>query len=235
MAEILMIVSGADALRLADGTSHPTGYWAEEVAVSHKVLTEAGHRVRIATPGGVRPTVDPLSLDERGGVAEGDAKEFGAYLDSIEAELASPLDLAAVTLDGYDALYIPGGHAPMADLASDPGLGRLLDEADRRGLTVAALCHGPAALLSATRADGSFTFAGRALTSFSDEEEQQGGLGDANPYSVESRLRDRGGIVTTGPAWASKVVVDGNLVTGQNPQSSRDTARSVLSALDGRR
>ncbi|HEV7627247.1 MAG TPA: type 1 glutamine amidotransferase domain-containing protein [Streptomyces sp.] len=235
MAKIVMIMSAADSLKLADGSEHPTGYWAEEVAASHKVLTDAGHRVRIATPGGVRPTVDPISLDERGGVAEADAEEFRAYLDSLDAELASPADLSGVAVEDYDALYIPGGHAPMADLATDVGLGRLLNEADQRGVTVAALCHGPAALLSATKADGSFTFAGRSLTSFSDEEENQGGLGDATPYFVESRLRELGSVVTPGPAWASKVVVDGGLITGQNPQSSKDTARRVLAALDGGR
>lgn len=235
MAEILMIISGADSLKLADGTAHPTGYWAEEVAASHRVLTEAGHKVQIATPGGVRPTVDPISLDERGGVAGPDAAKFRAYLDSLDAELSSPKDLSGVTLDDYDVLYIPGGHAPMTDLAGDAGLGRLLNEADERGVTVAALCHGPAALLSATRADGSFTFSRRALTCFSDEEEKQGGLGDATPYFVESRLRELGSVVTPGPAWESRVVVDGNLITGQNPNSSKETAGRVLTALASHR
>lgn len=234
MAKILVVISGADSIRLADGTSHPTGFWAEEVAVSHKVLREAGHQVDIATPGGVRPTVDPISLDERGGVAEADAKEFRAYLEGIDAELASPLDLAGVSAADYDAVYIPGGHAPMADLATSPDLGRLLNEFERQGKVVAALCHGPAGLLSAKEEDGSFTFAGRTLTVFSDEEELQGGLGDKTPFFVESRLRELGAVVTTGPAWTSKVVVDGNLITGQNPQSSVGTAQQVSDALAAR-
>ncbi|MFI1398439.1 type 1 glutamine amidotransferase domain-containing protein [Streptomyces sp. NPDC020681] len=231
MAKILMVISGADTLKLADGTPHPAGYWAEEVAASHKVLREAGAEVVVATPGGVRPTVDAISLDERGGVAAADAKEFRAYLDSIAGELAHPLALADVSADDYDALYIPGGHAPMADLAEDPDLGRLLNTANARGKVVAALCHGLAALLSATDSDGTFTFTGRTLTSFTDEEERQGGLGDNTPYFVESRLRERGAVLDTAPAWTSKVVEDGNLITGQNPQSSTDTARRVLEKL----
>lgn len=231
MAKILMVISGADTIALADGTAHPTGYWAEEVAVSHKLLREAGAEVVIATPGGARPTVDPISLDESGGVAEADSKEFRAYLDSIAEELAAPLVLADVSPDDYDAVYIPGGHAPMTDLAADADLGGLLNAANARGKIVAALCHGPAALLSATTGDGGFTFAGRSLTSFTDEEEHQGGLGDKTPYFVESRLRERGAVTDTGPAWSNKVVEDGNLITGQNPQSSAGTAQRVLQAL----
>ncbi|MET9956869.1 type 1 glutamine amidotransferase domain-containing protein [Streptomyces sp. NPDC006339] len=231
MSKILMVVSGADSLKLADGSTHPTGFWAEEVAASHQVLTAAGAQVDIATPGGVRPTVDPLSLDERGGVAEADAREFRAYLDSIADRLDAPLDLATVDAADYDAIYIPGGHAPMTDLADDADLGRLLGRADAEGKTVAALCHGVAGLLSATREDGSFAFAGRGLTSFTDEEERQGGLGENTPYFVESRLRERGSVVTTAAAWSSHVVEDGNLITGQNPQSSKATAERVLKAL----
>ncbi|MFD5818249.1 type 1 glutamine amidotransferase domain-containing protein [Streptomyces sp. NPDC127038] len=234
MSKILMIVSAADQLVLADGSTHPTGFWAEEVAASHKVLRAAGAQVDFATPGAVRPTVDALSLDARGGVSETDAEEFRAYLDGIADELAAPLSLADVRLSDYDALYLPGGHAPMADLAEDPALGRLLNEADAEGTVVAALCHGVAALLSATAPDGTFTFAGRALTAFADEEERQGGLGDNTPFFLESVLRERGAVVETGAPWSSTVVVDGNLVTGQNPQSSTATAEATLKTLAAR-
>ncbi|SDI96670.1 Putative intracellular protease/amidase [Actinokineospora alba] len=233
MSRILMVISGADSMTLADGSTHPTGYWAEEVAASHEVLRAAGVEVDIATPGGVRPTVDALSLDERGGVSESDARRFRAYLDSIAQRLDAPLAVADVRIGDYDAIYLPGGHAPMADLADDRDLGELLNAATAEGKTVAALCHGVAALLSATKEDGGFTFAGRSLTSFTDEEERQGGLGDNAPYLVESRLRERGAVVETGPAWQSVVVEDGNLITGQNPQSSKDTAERVLKALRG--
>ncbi|MFJ8546877.1 type 1 glutamine amidotransferase domain-containing protein [Streptomyces sp. NPDC093586] len=231
MPKVLMIISGADSLTLADGSTHPTGFWAEEVAASHRVLTDAGVDVVFATPGGVRPTVDALSLDERGGVSAEDAKEFRTHLDNLADQLARPLPLAQAEAGQYDVLYLPGGHGPMADLDSDADLGRLLNDAQAQGKTVAALCHGVAALLSATGADGTFTFAGRALTSFTDEEERQGGLGDNSPYFVESRLRQQGALVQTGAAWSDTVVRDANLITGQNPQSSVSTAQAVLKAL----
>ncbi|WP_370963606.1 type 1 glutamine amidotransferase domain-containing protein [Amycolatopsis sp. cg9] len=231
MARILMIVSAADRLRLADGTDHPTGFWAEEVAESHRVLTEAGHRVDIATPAGRRPVADPISFDERGGVDPAAGARYRAHLDALEG-LVSPLKLADATVDGYDALYLPGGHGPMADLVADPALGRLLTAADDEGKLVAALCHGVAGLLAARRPDGTFAFAGRAITSFSDEEERQGGLGERAPFFVEARLRAQGADVTPGAPWSSTVVADRNLVTGQNPQSSVDTAARVARALD---
>ncbi|BFU44982.1 type 1 glutamine amidotransferase domain-containing protein [Krasilnikovia sp. MM14-A1004] len=229
MARILMVITGADSLTLADGTSHPTGYWAEEVVASHRALREAGIEVDIATPGGVRPTVDPISLDERGGVSEATGADFRAYLDGIGDQVDRPLALADVSAADYDGVYLPGGHGPMQDLARDADLGRLLADTDRTGKIVAALCHGPAGLLSAVGTDGEFTFAGRRLTVFTDEEEGQGGL--ATPYLVESRLRELGAVIESGPAWSSTVVVDRNLITGQNPQSSADTAQQVVKSL----
>ncbi|MEU3244403.1 type 1 glutamine amidotransferase domain-containing protein [Streptomyces sp. NPDC006875] len=231
MAKILMIISASDTLTLADGTAHPTGFWAEEVAASHRVLTEAGHQVDIATPGGARPTVDAISLDGRGGVEPEAAAAFRTYLESIDAVLATPLDLATVRAADYAVLYLPGGHAPMADLAASAELGTLLADADRRGGIITALCHGAAALLSAERPDGSFVFTGRALTGFSDAEEQQGGLGEKAPWLVETRLAERGARLRTGAPWSDTVIVDGNLITGQNPQSSLSTAQQVLAAL----
>ncbi|GDY39580.1 hypothetical protein SANT12839_004620 [Streptomyces antimycoticus] len=112
MSKILMVISGANSLKMADGSTHPTGYWAEEVAASHEVLAADRGNVDLATPGGVRPTVDALSLDERGGVSEEDARKFRAYLDGIADQLAAPLALADVRADDYDAIYIPGGHGP---------------------------------------------------------------------------------------------------------------------------
>lgn len=215
-----MVVSGADSLVLANGTNHPTGFWAEEVVESLRVLRAAGVEVSIATPGGVRPTVDKASLA---------GNDFGVAVDAIADELAAPLVLADVVAADYDAVYLPGGHGPMVDLAIDPALGRLLVEFEAAGKIVAALCHGPAGLLSAIREDGTFAFAGRALTVFTDEEERQGGL-DV-PYLVETRLRELGARVSSGPPWSSTVVVDGNLVTGQNPQSSVDTAQRVADLL----
>lgn len=213
-----MVVSGADSLTLADGTSHPTGFWAEEVVESARVLREAGVEVTIATPGGVVPTVDKVSLDGR----------FDQAVAAL-ADLAAPATLAEMNSADFDAIYLPGGHGPMADLAFDADLGRLLAEFHDAGKVVAALCHGPAGLLSAVRADGTFVFAGKEMTVFSNAEEGQTGI--KVPYSVEGRLRELGGQITTGPAWSSTVVTDGRFVTGQNPQSSVATAQAVLAVL----
>lgn len=234
MAKVLMVVSGADAMTMRDGSAHPTGYWAEELAVSHRLLREAGVDVDLATPGGVRPTVDRISLEPENAGGEAQAAELREYLDSISGELDRPLTLADVSVSEYDAVFIPGGHGPMVDLAEDADLGRLLVEADERKQIIAPLCHGPAALLSATRDDGGFQFAGRRMTVFTDAEELEGGTGEQTPWFVEERLRERGAELDTGPNWSSKVVVDGNLISGQNPQSSADTAREVLSALGAR-
>jgi putative intracellular protease/amidase len=220
-----MAVTGADAVALTDGTAHPTGFWAEELVELHRGLVAAGHTVDIATPGGMRPPVDPGSL---GGDS---ADELRAYLASIDSVLAHPRALADVKNGEYDAIALPGGHGPMVDLATDADLGRLLVDAVDRDAVVGVLCHGPAGLLSAVREDGSFAFAGRRLAVFTDEEEHQGGLKDSSPYFVESRLRDLGAIVESGEPWSVTVVADGTLVSGQNPQSSVATAERLVAVL----
>jgi putative intracellular protease/amidase len=119
----------------------------------------------------------------------------------------------------------------MADLVDDADLGRLLTAADTAGTVIGALCHGVGGLLSAHRADGSFTFAGRTMTAFSNAEEGMTPLRDNAPFLIESRLRELGAEVTPGPPFSSTVVVDGNLITGQNPPSSVATAERFVAAL----
>ena len=233
MSNILMVVTAADTLTLADGTSHPTGFWAEELVVAHRDLTRAGHAITIATPGGRVPPVDPgsLSADVVGDQAKVD--DLRAYLDMIAAELAAPVALDAVLAADYDAIVLPGGHGPMVDLAFDPALGAILIEADAAGTLIAPFCHGPAGLLSAVDASGAFAFAGRRLTVFTDEEERTGGTGANTPWFVASTLRERGALVQDGAAWSSHVVRDRNLITGQNPQSSEAVAAELVAALAG--
>lgn len=231
MANILMVVSAADSLTMKDGSEHPTGYWAEELVVSHQTLTEAGNTVHIATPGGKKPTVDQVSLaDESAGGAER-AQGFRDYLEKIHGELAHPLVLADVDVAAYDAVVMPGGHGPMADLYRDADLGRLLVAANNDGKIIAPFCHGPAGLLSAMDDDGGFAFKGRRLTVFTNEEELGGGTGENTPWLVEDALKEKGAVIDNGAAWSSNVVRDGNLITGQNPQSSEDVAKEVIKAL----
>jgi putative intracellular protease/amidase len=231
MSHILMVVSAADSLELADGTQHPTGFWAEELVVAHHALKASGADITIATPGGKKPTVDPGSLNPEIVGEEDKVREFEGYLAEIAAELESPVALSAVNVAGFDAVVLPGGHGPMADLATDSDLGALLIEANDAGTIIAPFCHGPAGLLSATAKDGSFAFADRQLTVFTDEEELTGGTGKNTPWLVATTLAERGAIVKAGPAWSSYVVRDGNLISGQNPQSSEAVAAAVVAAL----
>ena len=228
---ILMVVSAADSLTMRDGSDHPTGYWAEELVVSHRTLLDAGHTVHIATPGGKKPTVDEVSLAAESAGGQDRADSFRRYIDSLDAELSNPLVLADVDASAYDAVVMPGGHGPMADLYQDADLGRLLTAINTAGKIIAPFCHGPAGLLSATDDDGAFTFAGRRLTVFTNEEELGGGTGPTTPWFVEDVLKEKGAAVENGAAWTSHVVRDGNLITGQNPQSSEDVAKEVLKAL----
>ncbi len=231
MANILMVVSAADSLTMRDGSKHPTGYWAEELVVSRQTLLEDGHTVRIATPGGAKPTVDEVSLAAESAGGQDRADAFRQYLADIDAELSAPLVLGDVDVAAYDAIVMPGGHGPMADLYEDADLGRLLVEANTAGKVIAPFCHGPAGLLSAVDAAGTFAFAGRHLTAFTNEEELNGGTGPNTPWFVEDALKEKGSIVETGAAWSSNVVRDGNLISGQNPQSSEAVAKEVLKAL----
>ncbi|MHC6592083.1 type 1 glutamine amidotransferase domain-containing protein [Arthrobacter sp. C152] len=226
-----MVVSAADSLTMKDGSQHPTGYWAEELVVSHQTLTGAGNTVHIATPGGRKPTVDQVSLAAESAGGEERAQGFKDYLARIDDELARPLVLADVDIAGYDAVVMPGGHGPMADLYQDADLGRILVAANQDGKIIAPFCHGPAGLLSATDDDGGFSFKGRRLTVFSNEEELGGGTGENTPWMVEDALKEKGAVVGNAAAWSSNVVRDGNLISGQNPQSSEDVAKEVLKAL----
>jgi putative intracellular protease/amidase len=231
MSNILMVVTAADSLTLASGATHPTGFWAEELVVAHRDLAAAGHTITIATPGGRVPTVDPGSLTPEIVGDQAKVDDLRAYLAAIDDALSHPVALEAVDESIYDAIVLPGGHGPMADLAFDANLGSILSAANTAGTLIAPFCHGPAGLLSAVDASGAFTFAGRRMTVFSDEEELTGGLGENSPWLVASTLSERGALVEDGAPWTSHVVRDGNLITGQNPQSSDAVAKAVVAAL----
>jgi len=220
MSTILFVVTGARTWTLTDGTEHPTGYWAEELLTPYRLLTEAGHHVAFATPDGVAPAVDAGSLQD------GDSGAIAALTG-----LDTPLVLADVDAEQYDAVYYPGGHGPMQDLATDAASGALIAATVDAGRPLAAVCHGLAALLPARTADGTPLVAGRSITAFTDEEERLGGLADRAPFLLESALRAQGADVSAAEPWSDHVVVDGGLITGQNPQSSASAARALLDAL----
>ncbi|MFE2556180.1 type 1 glutamine amidotransferase domain-containing protein [Streptomyces sp. NPDC059352] len=230
MSKILFVMTGVDHWTLADGTKHPTGFWAEEAVAPFTAFKAAGHEITVATPGGVVPTVDRGSLaPEVNGGQEG-ADEVAAALASL-SELQHPIPLEEVDLDAYAAVFYPGGHGPMEDLAVDPASGRILIDALDSGKPLAVVCHGPAALLAATNADGTNAFAGYRVAAFTNAEETQAGLAGRAKWLLETRLVEAGVDVQVGEPWVPNVVVDRNLVTGQNPASSAPLAAEVLKKL----
>jgi putative intracellular protease/amidase len=230
MSKILFVMTGADHWTLADGTQHPTGFWAEEAVAPYEAFTAAGHEIVVATPGGVVPPVDKGSLaPEYNGGQEG-ADRIAAALAAM-SELQHPIRLEDVNLDDYAAVFYPGGHGPMEDLAVDATSGALLVDALTSGKPLAVVCHGPAALLAATKDDGSNAFAGYRAAAFTNAEETQGGLADKARWLLEDRLVEAGVDVQVGEPWAPQVVIDRNLVTGQNPASSAPLAAEVLKRL----
>ncbi|MEU9670866.1 type 1 glutamine amidotransferase domain-containing protein [Streptomyces bobili] len=230
MAKILFVMTGADHWTLADGTLHPTGFWAEEAVAPYEAFRAAGHEVVVATPGGVVPPVDKGSLAaELNGGQEG-ADRVTAGLAAM-TELQRPVRLEDVDLADYAAVFYPGGHGPMEDLAVDAASGRLLATALESGTPLGVVCHGPAALLAAVKEDGSNAFSGRRIAAFTNAEEMQAGLGDKAKWLLQDRLTEAGVEVRAGEPWAPHVVVDGNLVTGQNPASSGPLAAELLKKL----
>ncbi|MET7301900.1 type 1 glutamine amidotransferase domain-containing protein [Embleya sp. NPDC005575] len=231
MAKILFVLSGSDYWTLADGTRHPTGFWAEEAAAPFEAFTVAGHEIVVATPGGVAPTVDQASLaPEVNGGPDGVAAVASA-LERFTA-LRAPIDLADVDLADYDAVFYPGGHAPMEDLAVNATSGALLGAALDSGKPLGVVCHGPAALLATERPDGTSPFAGYRLTAFTNAEEAQAGFADKAVWLVQDRLVALGADFREGAPWAPNVVVDRNLYTGQNPASSAPLAAELVKVLN---
>jgi putative intracellular protease/amidase len=231
---LLVVLTGADHWTLDDGERHPTGFWAEEFIAPAMVFRDAGLDVTVATPGGVSPTVDEASLSPDLAGGEDRAAELRADLEALGDVLTAPVALEDVSPADYAGVFLPGGHGPMEDLAVSAELGALLTTMLDDDKVIAAVCHGPAALLSAVREDGSWAFAGRNLSGFTNEEEAQAGLADRAPWLLEDRLRASGGDVSTGSAWQPFSVVDGNVVTGQNPASSTEVARKTVERLRAR-
>ncbi|MBV8491184.1 MAG: type 1 glutamine amidotransferase domain-containing protein [Candidatus Eremiobacteraeota bacterium] len=217
MAKILMIVTSHGEI----DAGHPTGLWYEEYAIPYRAFVDAGFGVVTASPRGGKVPVDPRSLD---GVTP-DPAILAELENSITAlELG---DTAA-----FSAVFLPGGHGTMFDLAQGQQFKALISEFDAQGKIVAAVCHGPAVFVDAIRAAEPRTLvAGRRITCFTDEEERTTKLDSLMPFLLASKLREQGAEVVENPPWSDHVEVDGNWVTGQNPQSSASTARATIEAL----
>ncbi|MFC9897318.1 type 1 glutamine amidotransferase domain-containing protein [Nocardia sp. NPDC127579] len=230
MAKVLFVLTGADHWTLADGTEHPTGYWAEEFVAPYRAFQAAGHSITVATPGGVVPTVDRGSLaPEVNGGPEGAAETAETLRTAVE--LTEPIALTAVDLADFDAVYYPGGHGPMEDLAVDADSGKLLADTLASGKPLGVVCHGPAALLATADADGKSPFAGYRVAAFTNAEETQGGFADKAEWLLQDRLVTLGVDFRESEPWAPHIETDRNLYTGQNPASSAPLAAEMLKAL----
>lgn len=220
--KILLIVTSHDRLGT---TQEPTGFWLEELAAPYQEFSAAGAQVDIASPRGGKAPADPRSVKEP-------SEASRAFLADPEAmkKLEHTLVLEEVK-EPYDAYFVVGGHGVMWDLAVHTPLQRLLASGYARGGVVAAVCHGPAALVGVKGSDGRPLVAGKRVAGFSNEEEVAAKLDKVVPFALETRLRELGGRYERGPMWGSFAVRDGRLVTGQNPASSVAVAREVLAAL----
>ncbi|MFF9075638.1 type 1 glutamine amidotransferase domain-containing protein [Streptomyces sp. NPDC014735] len=229
MAKLLFVLTGSPYWTLKDGTRHATGYWAEEFAAPYKALTEAGHQVVVATPNGVVPSVDMMSLrPDMAGSAQ-IALEMEDIIRSAE-EIRRPIQLSDARLEDYDAVYFPGGHGPMEDLWLNADAGRLLTAALASGKPLAVVCHAPAAML-ATRVRGVSPFAGYRVTAFTNDEEGAVGLASKARWLLEDELKELGVQFERGEVWKPYTVVDRNLYTGQNPASASALAQQLLDVL----
>lgn len=228
MTTVLHVLSAARVWTLRDGTEHPTGFWAEEFVVPYTLFTDAGWQVTVATPGGVRPVVDELSLGLKGGVLPPSAKKLRTELDRLAPVLEQPANLSDVNPDDFDVVFYSGGHGPMEDLAVDETSGALLTRRLASGRPLALLCHAPAAALAAKNPDGSWPFAGYRMTGLSNVEERLNTFAWKAKWLLENRLKEAGADYTAGLPLKSNVVVDRNLYTGQNPGSSAALAHRII-------
>ncbi len=222
---ILMVLTSHD--KLGD-TGKKTGFWLEEFAAPYYVLLDAGAKITVASPKGGQPPLDPKS--DAPDAQTDDTRRFKADTAAQNA-LAATVKLAGIDINAFDAVFYPGGHGPLWDLAEDPASIHLIEVFAQSDRPIAAVCHAPAIFRHTKAADGKPLVSGRKVAGFTNSEEAASGLTDVVPFLVEDMLRENGGIYTKAADWAVHVVVDGKLVTGQNPASSKDAATAMLQML----
>ncbi|TCD61942.1 hypothetical protein EIP91_007682 [Steccherinum ochraceum] len=221
--KVLFIFSSAEK-NLKGG---PTGWFLPEAAHPYFVLKDKTD-IDFAAPKGPNPPVDPYSVE----TTKEDALSVQFLNDeTVKSKLANAKTLSEINIADYDAIFYPGGHGPMIDLACDELNGKLASQHYRAGKVTAAVCHGPGALVLATSADGKSIFAGRNVTGFTDAEEVAMNMVAAVPFLLEDRMKELGGEFSKADLWGVKVVVDGNLITGQNPASAAGVGEAILKVL----
>jgi putative intracellular protease/amidase len=223
--KILMVLTSHEQL---GDSGHKTGFWAEEFAAPYYAFKDAGAEVVLASPKGGQPPIDPNS-------EQADA-QTNATVRLFEDEaamnqLANTLKLSEVTADKFDAIFYPGGHGPLWDLSQDPLSIGLIQQFWEQEKPVAAVCHAPAVLVNAKTPAGEPIVKGRKVSGFTNSEEAAVGLTKVVPFLLEDKLKELGGLYEKVDDWKPYAVVDGNLITGQNPASSEAVAEALLKKL----
>ena len=219
---VLMILTSHSQL---GETGKKTGFWLEEFAAPFYVLLDAGANITLASPAGGQPPLDPQS-----DVPEAQTKATKRFKkdDTAQRLLAHTKKLAEIDADSFDAIFYPGGHGPLWDLAENADSQRMIERFFVRNRPVVAVCHAPAIFKHTKAANDMSVISGRRVTGFSNTEEAGVGLTEVVPFLLEDMLKANGGLYEKGPDWGSYVVIDGNLVTGQNPASSEAAAKELL-------
>jgi putative intracellular protease/amidase len=223
--KILIVLTSHDQL---GNTGKKTGFWLEEFAAPYYVLADAGAVITLASPAGGQPPLDPKS-DEPG--AQTAATQRFRQDSSAQAALANTRKLSDISPDDYDAVFYPGGHGPLWDLAEDRHSIALIEAMYAADKPVAAVCHAPAVLRHARVADRSPLVMNKSVTGFSNTEEDAVQLSSVVPFMLEDELKAKGAHYSRAADWQPHAVTDGKLITGQNPASSELVAKAVLELL----
>ena len=226
--KILMVLTSHD--KLGD-TGKKTGFWLEEFAAPYYVFKDAGAQITIASPLGGQPPLDPTSDNA---AAQTDAtRRFKADVGA-QVELAHTVKLGEVDAENFDAVFYPGGHGPLWDLANSAESIALIEAMFATGKPVAAVCHAPGVLRDVKTSAGVSILKDRNVAGFSNSEERTAGLAEVVPFLVEDMLKSKGAHYTQMPDWKAYIVEDGLLITGQNPASSEPAAKALLLMLHNR-
>ena len=222
--KILMVLTSHDKL---GNTGRKTGFWLEEFAAPYFTFLDAGATITVASPKGGQPPLDPVSDTPEG---QTDLTRRFKNDPAAQKVLANTVRLSDITASDHDAVFYPGGHGPMWDLAEDPRSIALIEAFWQAAKPVAAVCHGPG-VFHRVMVDGQPLVKGKRVTGFTNGEEEAVHLTHVVPFLVEDELKRVGGLYEKAPDWQSFAVVDGRLVTGQNPASSTAAANALLKVL----
>jgi putative intracellular protease/amidase len=224
--KVLVIATSHDKM---GESARKTGVWLEELAAPYYVFKEAGAEVIIASPKGGTVPLDPKSLSIL--IVTRSAKRFLKDEEAMNL-LYHSITLEEVKVDDFDAVFLPGGHGPMWDIAGNEMVKKLLETFNSQTKPIGAVCHGVVGLMSLQNDKGELLVKGRKLTAISNSEEESAGLTAEVPFLIETQLLSLEALYTKGTAYVSYVVIDGNIITGQNPASSEETAKKMMSLVN---